>query len=175
MTRKGDFTVISRVTYEKPVSATKEAKPIIFHIYNFDSGYRLYRLREGKWERRETEDTTGTGFIMVDLPDEKVKISQHKDFVSLRSGESWTTQQTVQKAGWTHIPNDSVVGDTFRYVFKGATLDWWDWGDSEDHAGTEVELPCFRWARVVKPADNDGRPKLVVPGSNIVEFSIVDE
>ncbi|KAE9376049.1 hypothetical protein N431DRAFT_481211 [Stipitochalara longipes BDJ] len=173
MTRNGQFIVTSQVTY-KPLGSIKEAKPITFHIYEFDSAYRLYRLREGKWKRCETEDSTMTGFIMVDLPDEKVNVSQNKDFVSLRPGESWITQQTVQKAGWTHIPDDSVVGDTFRYVFKGATLDWWDWGDDEDHAGTEVTLPCFHWASVVEPPDNNGRPKLVVPGSNIVEFSIVD-
>ncbi len=176
MTRNGDFIITSCVTYEKPISgATKEAQPITFHIYDFSYAYRLYRLRAGKWKRCETEDTTRTGFIMVDLPDKKVNVSKDKDFVALRPGESWITQKTVQDAGWTHIPDDSVVGDSFRYVFKGATLDWWDWGDKEDHAGTEVSLPCFHWGSVIKPADKDGRPKLVVPGSNVVKFSIVDD
>jgi hypothetical protein len=132
MTQDGDFVVTSRVTYEELVGATEEAKPIIFHIYDFYYAHRLYRLRECKWKRCETEDTTRTGFIMVDLPDGKVKVNQDKDFISLRPGESWTTQKTVQKTGWTHIPDDSVVGDTFRHVFKGTTLDWWDWGDGED-------------------------------------------
>jgi hypothetical protein len=50
MTRNGDFFVTSRVTYEKPVDPIEEAKPIIFHIWVFDYCYRLYRLREGKWE-----------------------------------------------------------------------------------------------------------------------------
>jgi hypothetical protein len=108
----------------------------------------------------------------VDNPDERIKVSEHKDFVSLRPGESWTTRQTVQKRNYTWIPDDSVVGDTFRFVFKGYTLDWGDWGDG---TGTEVTLPCFHWARVIEPADNDGRPDLVVPGSNTVEFSIVEE
>jgi hypothetical protein len=172
MTRNGDFFVTSRVTYEKPVDPSEETKPIIFHIWVFDYCYRLYRLREGKWERCETEDTESTGFLLVDNPDERIKVSEHKDFVSLRPGESWTTRQTVQKRNYTWIPDDSVVGDTFRFIFKGYTLDWWDWGDG---TGTEVTLPCFHWARVIEPADNDGRPDLVVPGSNTVEFSIVEE
>lgn len=175
MTRKGDFAVTCRVTYEKPVGATEEAKPIIFHIFDFDSGFRLYRLREGKWKQCETEDSTMTGFILVDLPDEKFNVSQDKHFVSLVPGESWTSKETIQEKNWTHIPDDSVVGDRFRHVFKGATLDWWDWGDREDHAETEVTLPSYHWAPIVEPADNDGRPKLVVPGSNVVEFSILGE
>ncbi|KUJ09453.1 uncharacterized protein LY89DRAFT_711234 [Mollisia scopiformis] len=174
VTRNSDFVVSSQVTYEKPVGATGEGKPVTFHIYDFSYAYRLYRLRGGKWKRCETEDTMRTGFMIVDLPDETVKVNQDKDFVTLRPGESWTTQETVQKPDYTHIPDDSVVGDTFRYVFKGTTLDWWDWGNKEDHSGTEVTLPCFHWGSVVKPADNDGRPKLVVPGSNVVEFTIVD-
>ena len=171
MTLNGDLSVTSRVTYEKPVGATKEAKPIIFHIYEFHYSYRLYRNREGKWKRCETEDTTATGFILVDLPDEKIQVNQDKDFVSLRPGESWTEQKRVQQRNWTWILDNSVVGDAFRFVFKGATLDWWDW---EDGAGTEVTLPCFHWARVIEHADNDGRPELVVPGSNNVEFSIAE-
>jgi hypothetical protein len=82
MTLNGDLSVTSRFTYEKPVGATNEAKPIIFHIYGFHYSYRLYRLREGKWERCESDDTTATGFIIVDDPDEKIKVNQDKDFVA---------------------------------------------------------------------------------------------
>jgi hypothetical protein len=109
---------------------------------------------------------------MMDLHDEKIKVTEHKDFVSLRPGDSWTTRETLQKPYYTWIPDDSVVGDAFRFVFKGTTLDWWDWGDG---AGTEVTLPCYHWTRVIEPADNDGRPELVVPESNTVKFSIVEE
>jgi len=63
--------------------------------------------------------------------------------------------------------------DVFRYVFKGVEIDWWDWGDSSDHEETIVKLPCFINGRVVDPKDNGGRPKLIVPASNSIEFTIV--
>jgi hypothetical protein len=65
------------------------------------------------------------------------------------------------------------IGDVFRYTFKGVEVDWWDWGDSSDHEETVVTLPCFIAGRVVKPEDNGGRPKLIVPASNVLEFTII--
>lgn len=175
MSRREDFSVTSQVTFDSPAGTSSDSKAIMFHIYPFDDCYRLYRLRDEKWQRCETADTQMTGFRIVDTPDEKIKVAEHKDFVCLKPGESWTTEETIQDPGWTHIPEDSVVGDQFRYIFKGTELDWWTWGDKVENAETEVVLPCFIWANVQKPADNDGRPKLVVPGSNTVEFSIVED
>ena len=62
-------------------------------------------------------------------------------------------------------------GEILRYVFNGATLDWWDWGDKKQHEGTLVKVPCFISPRVVHPSDNGGREELVVPASNVVEFA----
>jgi hypothetical protein len=92
----------------------------------------------------------------------------------LRPGESWTYQRRVQQGtSWTSLPDDVKVGDRFKYVVKGAVVDWWDWGTKEDHKDTVVKLPCWISGHVVEPADNNGRPKLVVPVSNEAKFSYV--
>lgn len=173
MARHGDMVITTKVSYEKSVD-TVDARPIIFHTHRFVPPYNIYRLRSSKWTRCETEDSTMTGWILVDNPDVPVNVSENSKFVSLEPGEQWTSQCTVQKHGWSHIPDDTVVGDKFKYVFKGTTLDWWDWGDSKSHSRTVVKLPCFLFGPVVDPKDNDGRPRLVVPGSNALEFSIVE-
>lgn len=51
-------------------------------------------------------------------------------------------------------------------------IDWWDWGMKEDHLRTTVTLPCWINSAVVEPKDNERRPAIVVPASNIVEFTI---
>lgn len=69
---------------------------------------------------------------------------------------------------------DTVVGDIYRYQNKGGAIDWWDWGDREGHANTVVKLPPWLTGEVIDPPDNGGRPKLVVPASNVVEFTIIE-
>ena len=55
-------------------------------------------------------------------------------------------------------------------MIKGAVVDWWKWGTKEEHRGTVVKLPCWVSGDVVEPEDNGGRPRIVVPASNEVEF-----
>lgn len=74
----------------------------------------------------------------------------------------------------TEFPNDAAPGDRFRYLFKGATLDWWNWGNFEDHEDTVVWVPGWLRAKVQDPKYNEGRPTVVVPASNAVEFTLVD-
>lgn len=109
--------------------------------------------------------------MIVDDPDVSVNVSQDENFVSLRPGSYWSTSRRLQAGS---LPTDMTVGDVFRYRYKGATVDWWDWGDSEEHAKTVVKLPCWIMGRVIDPPDSGGRPKLVVPASNDVEFTIVE-
>jgi hypothetical protein len=51
----------------------------------------------------------------------------------------------------------------FRFVYKGATVDWWDWG-SRDQALTQtvVTVESIAFGSVVNPADNGGRPLIVI-------------
>ncbi|OTA99828.1 hypothetical protein M426DRAFT_268576 [Hypoxylon sp. CI-4A] len=173
--KKGETLEVKvKVTYEG-----NSSKPIIFHTHAIEvrsgprEGYRLYRRRHDEWEECDLDEDEG--FRIVDDPDVPVKVSEHEDFVSLRPGESWTTSRHLQGGSWTELPADAAPGDVFRYVFKGATaLDWWDWGSGEDHKETVVKLPCWIKGPVVDPAHNGGRPKLVIPASNCVEFALAD-
>lgn len=86
---------------------------------------------------------------------------------TLDPGESWSFTREVRE-----FPKDAAQGDRFRYLFKGATLDWWNWGNLEDHKDTVVWVPGRFVAKVRDPKDNDGRPTVVVPASNAEEFNI---
>ncbi|KGO75767.1 hypothetical protein PITC_033510 [Penicillium italicum] len=91
------------------------------------------------------------------------------NFWTLKPGEFWSFTREVRE-----FPNDAAPGDRFGYLFKGATLDWWNWGSLEDHEDTVVWVPGWLVAKVQDPRDNDGRPKIVVPASNAVEFTLVN-
>jgi hypothetical protein len=104
-------------------------------------------------------------------PDVLVKVGQSEHFVSLRPGESWTTSQHLRIYAWYGVPYDAVDSETFRSVFCGGTLDWWDWGSKAEHEETVVRLPCFIIGSVTDPRDKNRRPALIVPMSNIVEYT----
>jgi hypothetical protein len=73
------------------------------------------------------------------------------------------------------LPDDMKLGEQLRYQFKGNTLDWWDWGTAEDHAQTIVTLPGSGVEPISNPKDNDGWPKVVVPASNIVQWTVISD
>ncbi|RHZ50441.1 hypothetical protein CDV55_103335 [Aspergillus turcosus] len=70
-------------------------------------------------------------------------------------------------------PGDVKLGERLRYQFKGSTLDLWDWGTAEDHTQTIVTLPGSGVEPISNPKDNEDRPKVVIPASNIVEWTVV--
>ncbi|KAH6628871.1 hypothetical protein F5144DRAFT_493499 [Chaetomium tenue] len=183
------FEVRAKVTYDAPASE----KPITFRTCDlWHSGsiglqsrregyefYKYHKLDEGsdeqEWQVCEMDDDEGgCGIFDFDGPDIEVHIREESDFISLRPGEFWTTAYQVQIPTYTRLPKDTKVGDRFRYQFLGASgIDWWDWGHLEnEHAETVVTLPSWR-GRVIQPADNGGRPRLVVPASDPVEFRVV--
>jgi hypothetical protein len=132
------------------------------------------RSKEDKviWEACDLDISTGIGAtLFVDDPDVDINVSQHKDFTSISPGAAWTVTEGIQ---FDKLPADTQVGDVYRYQYRGGTVDWWDWGDQHEHADTVVSLPCWIKGKVTSPGDNDGRPRLVVPASNSVEFTIVD-
>ncbi|KAK3290263.1 uncharacterized protein B0H64DRAFT_427817 [Chaetomium fimeti] len=172
------FEIGARVTYDAPASE----RPITFAHRSAREGYELYKhhdLDEGsdeqEWQTCEMDDDEeGYRIFDSDGPDIKVRVRDQSEFISLRPGESWTTTYQLQTTTYTILPKDVKAGDRFRYQFLGAAnVDWWDWGHIEDeHAETVVSLPPWR-GRVVEPKDNGGRPRLVVPGSDAVEFRVV--
>jgi hypothetical protein len=96
-----------------------------------------------------------------------------ENFISLDFSKPWVFTHRLESDAWL-TPEDAAVGDVFRCCYKGTTLDWWDWGALEDHADTVVTLPCWIAGAVVEPKDNGGWPKIVVPASNVVEFSLAE-
>lgn len=164
-----------------------DSRPFTFHTSAFVSsfsgnkygrrvGTHLYQRLEGGW--KEVVDEFGCcGFAIFDDPPIPVNVGdegKYSDlFVTLRPGESWEYVSNVQGEHWTTLPDDVKVGDEFKYVIKGAVVDWWDWGTKEEHRETAVKLPCFVNGDLEEPRDNGGRPKLFVPASNEVYFSYV--
>jgi hypothetical protein len=174
ITEAGQASVKLNVVYNAPAGS----RPIIFHSTSFlwgstsREGEHLYRRLGNKWEEVEYEAGCMAG-VPFDDPDVIVNVSEdYENFKTLEPGHTFTISHRMDKAtDW--LPFETQVGDVFRYVFKGIVLDWWDWGDRTEHSGTTVTFPCFGKGKVLEPSHNDGRPKLVVPCSNTVEFTIV--
>jgi hypothetical protein len=164
------------------ITGVEELRPITFHTWAFiplDGQFRIYRRRcpdqssleaEEEWEPFY-DDGCRLGFW--DNPDKLINVSENPgQFPTLFPGESWSDFWTMDGEC---LPDDLKPGDRLRYQFKGNTLDWWDWGTAEDHAQTIVTLPGSGVEPISNPKDNDGRPKVVVPGSNIVEWAVVGD
>lgn len=96
-------------------------RSVTFHkIPFFRPGTRLYRWQDGKWVKVNPYSKR------PGRRDVEVKVGTHDGFVSLGPGESWTYETSY------FLPHDLKPGDRLKFVFKGATLDWWDWGDKQD-------------------------------------------
>ncbi|KAJ4854410.1 uncharacterized protein T069G_11389 [Trichoderma breve] len=185
------FDVTLKVSYEGRVSDTHELelteRCIIFYTYDFQfpsglrEGFRLWCQRrsetsisshdDGKWvECSIPDDDT---FLIADDPPVDVRVGDDVDnFVTLRVGETWTLTKSFD---WGSLPDDTVPGDVFSLMFQDTIVDWWDWGSQgQEYRDTVVKLPCWIVGPVVDPADNGGRPRLLVPGSaRRVEFTVV--
>jgi hypothetical protein len=161
--------VTVNVTYEAQASS----RPVTFHtpVFKDDGNYQLGWLCDGVWENYN-DVNGGCGFMIVDDPDVPVTVGQHDHVATLQPDESWTITQRIGH-NWTELPTEAVNGETFRFVFTCQPLDWWNWGSKADHENMVVKPPCFIFGPVVDPKHNDGRTKLVVPTSNVVEFLIV--
>ncbi|KAJ6446959.1 NAD(P)-binding domain-containingprotein [Purpureocillium lavendulum] len=170
------ITVVSRM-------AIKGNRAITFHTHRINSGFRLFRCRsqaaqgedegedhESAWLPCDRDETLG--YFIVDDPDVRVRVTKHEDFVTLHPGQSWTYEYVVHEPEGGDLPADTAPGDRFRVRFVGVELDWWDWGSADEHAETEVSLPCFINGDVVQPRDNDGRPTARLGGSQGVEFEV---
>ncbi|KAF5855658.1 hypothetical protein ETB97_008831 [Aspergillus alliaceus] len=151
------------VIYHSSSKGPGDLTPITFHVANLLEG-NLQRQCGQRWEYFESEEMP---YQIYDDPDIEVSPGQHVDFISLLPGKSWTRMDRLE------LPSDTRVGEVFKYEFTDRVIDWWDWGMKEDHLQTTVKLPCWVSGEVVEPRDNEGRPAIVVPASNVVEFTIV--
>jgi hypothetical protein len=134
----------------------------------------LYQRKGDSWEQYVDDDPPG--FMIVDGDDVPMYVgdesSKHaRQFATLHPGESWTYTFTYNGKQSSEVPDDMQPGDECKYIKKGAHVDWWDWGTKEDHRDTRVVLRCIEAAELVEPRDNGGRPKLILPSSNVVYFT----
>ncbi|KAJ9304085.1 hypothetical protein DTO217A2_6433 [Paecilomyces variotii] len=191
MTLTGSLDVHIKVIYHgvsnsDNTAISKEAQPITFHTHAFDpvdGEFRVYRRRcldqsrpetEEEWETFEGDDYCQFG--IWDNPDKLINVSENPKgrFPTLFPGESWSDFWTMPADGDV-LPHDLKPGERLRYQFKGNTLDWWDWGTAAAHTQTVVTLPGSGVEPISDPKDNGGRPKVVIPASNVVEWTVVDE
>jgi hypothetical protein len=145
----------------------------------FLSGWSiLYQRRKDDpsiWE--PYYDDSPRGFLLTDDPplpifvgDDSSGGSQHGSwqFVTLFPGESWGYTFPYHGKEYSQVPEEILAGEQFKLLFKGARVDWWDWGTLEDHRNTRVVLNCVTGAELEAPRDDGGRPALVLPGSNVL-------
>ncbi|KAF4253498.1 hypothetical protein CNMCM8812_001542 [Aspergillus fumigatus] len=149
-----------------------DRKPVTFHTPIFkdidsrQGGFRLYFREQDHWSPHELPGSfTYHRYRFSKSVPVNVGRNEQDEFVALMPGESWSFTREV-----TDFPKHAAPGDEFRYRFKGAQLDWWDWGHLGDHENTIVWVNYL----VRDPKDNGGRPGLVVPASNWVEFTMVE-
>ncbi|KAF7590105.1 hypothetical protein BBP40_003261 [Aspergillus hancockii] len=159
---KGEYFASCHVRYH----GSPADRPITFRDHVIWEQRHPYRLENGLWELRES----ACPGIFLDDPDITVNVAEEGGFITLRPGECWDHSWSILDDidGWE-------IGDTWRYLFKGGTVDWWDYGGLDEHANTTVKMPLHPWGKVTDPADNGGRPKLVIPASNAIEFRIVEK
>lgn len=169
--RQGPFQITGKVHYHRPSSS--EVKAIAFHTWIFTEDFCLYQRKGNELVFIDT-DPPIDGYAIYNDPDVLVNVATRDDFTTLQPGESWEFTWHLQGQSWTSIPRDAHVGETFCVRYNGGTVDWWEWGGKEDHAHTTVALPCHQAGRVVDPADNEGRPRLVIPASNLAEITLAD-
>ncbi|CAG8112422.1 unnamed protein product [Penicillium nalgiovense] len=167
------YVVTATLSYDTAPDAFY-GKSVIFHTFRFkdidcrQNGFRLYFRERDKdeWGPHELGGLfTHHKYRFATIIPVNVGRNDRNGFVALAPGESWSFTREV-----TEFPQNAALGDKFRYGFKGALIDWWDWGHFQDHQDTVVGI----YDRVYDPGDNGGRPELVVPSSNWVEFTLVE-
>ncbi|KAJ5876482.1 uncharacterized protein N7529_002066 [Penicillium soppii] len=166
------YPVTATLSYDTAPD-TFEGKPITFHTFIFkgydrrQDGFRLYFREKDKddWRPYELGGLfTHHMYRFSTTTPRNVGHNDGDDFVALMPGDSWSFTREV-----SDFPKNITPGDKFRYGFKGASIDWWDWGNLHDHQDTVV------WVNgsVSLPTDNGRRPELVVPASNWIEFTLI--
>ncbi|KAJ5663823.1 hypothetical protein N7507_004554 [Penicillium longicatenatum] len=147
----------AKITYEGLTNDDHEAipdvKPIIIHDYPFSGdNYRLQRRCPDLDPTKDSEDLpqwktyfdeerdANRGFMIVDEPDVEVNVTDSTWFRSLQPGEIFMRKYPIE---FLDLHPDTVVGDVYRWQYWGGCIDWWTWGDREEHANTVVILPCW--------------------------------
>ncbi|KAJ5759821.1 hypothetical protein N7520_006977 [Penicillium odoratum] len=144
------------------------------------SVYRRRRPDQSSPETKEWQTFQGNEYCrygLYDNPDQLINVSENPDdFVTLCPGESWSNFWTMRGDGYDLPDCDELEsGEKLRYQFQGNVLNWWNWGTAKDHEQTIVKKYGWGGGPVIEPRDNGGRPKVVVPGSNVLEWTMISE
>lgn len=165
------YSVTMTLSYDAAPNGL-DGMPVTFHTFIFkdidrrQEGFRLYLRQKDDWSPHEIAGSfTHHEYRFSERVPVNVGHDNQDKFGALVPGESWSFKREV-----TDFPTNVSPGDKLRYGFKGAQLDWWDWGHFRDHENTVVWIN----GKVRDPKDNGGRPGLVVPASNWVEFTVIE-
>ena len=169
------FKVQAHITLESDGS---DSRPVIFYTYLLDDSFRLARRitssdessGEATWEPCESQGSGCCGWLLTDEPDVPLNVTKHRRFVSLQPGESYILEYDPARS--EDLPNNAAVGDVFRVWYNGCDLNWWDWGSADDHAETEVKVPCFIHGPVQDPKNNGGRPVARTAEAHGIQFRV---
>ena len=58
------------------------------------------------------------------------------------------------------------VNENYAILWPGGEIKWWDWGTVVDHEGTVIRA---------EETSHDSRPRIIVPASNLIKFTAVEE
>lgn len=166
------YPVTVTISYDVALGLSDEKRPIIFHTPVFKDidthydGFRLYVKHGDEWNTHEVNPIFMHHAYRFSTPEPlNVGHNDRNQFKVLRPGQSWIFAREV-----SDFPKNAAPGHQFRYQFKGTSPRWWDWGNSQDHEDTVV------WVvedKLNDPKDNGGRPAIIVPASNWIEFELV--
>ncbi|KAI2974291.1 hypothetical protein CBS147323_1680 [Aspergillus niger] len=161
-----------KLTYHG-VSGDETPRPITFSVsdlYDWEASCFYRRSQDtGEWESWRGDGVCG--YALFEDEDVPRAVGSSTGFISLQPNETWCKVQGLGMMA--DLPEDARGGEVMRHRFKGCKWTWWDWGTKGDHLDTIVMVVGFRV--ITKPADNDGRPEVVVPASNMVEFTVIEQ
>ncbi|PWY72768.1 hypothetical protein BO83DRAFT_408482 [Aspergillus eucalypticola CBS 122712] len=160
-----------KLTYHG-VSGDGIPRPITFSVndlYAWEASCFYRRSPEtGEWNSWRSYCTAG--YAVFEEEDVPCAVGTSDGFMSLQPNETWTEVRELETM--IDLPEDARDGEVMRHLFKGCRLSWWDWGTKEDHIDTIVSVIGF--GVITSPPDNDGRPEVVIPASDMVEFTVVN-
>ncbi|OQE17789.1 hypothetical protein PENFLA_c023G02690 [Penicillium flavigenum] len=171
LTARLHYPVTITISYDAAPGSTDDKRPITFDTSMFKAldrhydGFRLYVKQSDEWRPHEVNSLLLHGLYRSSPSPVNVGKNDKNKFESLVPGESCSFTRKV-----SDFPKNFAPGDRFCYGFKGATLDWWDWGNFHDHENTVL----LAGENKVLVLNNGGRPMVVVPASNWLEFTLTE-
>ncbi|RAK99015.1 uncharacterized protein BO80DRAFT_446847 [Aspergillus ibericus CBS 121593] len=167
-----DLPLTLKLTYYG-VSGGESPRSITFSISDLDAWgvFSAYRRDHNTGEWDSWLSTAALGYPAFPEDEIQCKVGTSAAFITLRPYQTWS--EVWGLACEKYLPDDALEGEVIRYRFTGCKLTWWNWGTKEDYKDTSITVTGLGGA-IIHPPNNDGRPEVVIPPSNLVEFTVVD-